>query len=195
MFNSTSGIQESAALIPAATLSKAVLIVREVKTSKKTGATYLDIELRLVGGNYEGRRVYDMIMNPFCPLASEGGKKMGILALTRICEAVGIFKVGDEASYGRYEGRGINHVINDIENQNVAVKLKVEKGEDGRADRNKVSEWLTPNPLSGGAHKSWVELHTGTPNPAARATAFTQNPVSQNGDTPAWLNGPGKDPF
>jgi hypothetical protein len=193
MFSSTSGIQEAPALIPAGTLSKAVVVIRELKTSQKTGATYLDIELRLFDGKFEGRRIYDMIMNPFCPSASEGGKKMGILAITRICEAIGIFKVGDEKSYARYEGLGIDDVIRDIESQTVAIKVKIEPGQDGRADRNKVSEWLTPNPKAGSAHKGWNDLVNGVSNVAAAPTAFgapSAAPTTASASEPSWLNKP-----
>jgi hypothetical protein len=193
MFSSTSGIQEAPALIPAGTLSKAVILVRELKTSQKTGATYLDIELRLFDGSFEGRRIYDMIMNPFCENASEGGRKMGILAITRICEAIGIFKVNDEASYARYEGRGIDDVIRDIESQTVAIKIKIEQGQDGRADRNKVSEWLTPNPKAGSAHKGWNDMVNGVSNVATAPAAFgapAAAPRAASASEPSWLNKP-----
>ncbi len=174
MFNSHSGVQDSPDLIPAGTLTKAVLIIKEVKTSKNTGAQFLDIELRCIDGPFEGRKIFDMIMDPFDPNASEGGRKMGLLALTRICETIGIFKPEDEATYQRYSAEGvtIHDMIEDIESQTVAIKTKVEKGQDGHADRARVSEWLTPNPKAGSAQKAFealLEGHSTMPRGAAPA--------------------------
>lgn len=177
MFNTESGTQDAIALIPAGTLTKAVLICEEVKTSQNTGAQFVKIELRCIEGDFEGRRIFDNIMDPFDPNASAGGKRMGIQAITRICEAVGIFNPEDPTTYDRYshEGCTIHDVIADIESQTVAVKVKVEKGDAGYSDKNKVGDWLSPNPKAGPGYKGWTDLaegKTGGPAPAAAKPLF-----------------------
>jgi hypothetical protein len=190
MFSPTSSQQDAIALIPQGSLCKVHLTVRSIKNSKASGAQYLDVELTVIDGEYQGRKVFDMIMDPFCPNASEGGRKMGLLALTRICEAGGIFKPADEASYSRYNHAGctIQDVIRDIDGGKLGIRVKVEKGTDGYADKNKVGEWLTPNPNSGSGYKGWTELINGN-QPATRAAAFTP-PAAAGSGAPAWLNKP-----
>src|SRR3546814_20523383 len=51
----------------------------------------------------------------------------------------------------------------------VAVKLKVEKGTEGYDDKNRVAEYLTPNPASPG-NKGWVLLSAGQYNTNPNAT-------------------------
>lgn len=198
MFSPQSSVQERPELLPPGTLAKALLIIKDTKTGKESGATYTDVELRVCEGPFEGRVFFDMIMNPFDPKASEGGKKMGILALTRICEAIGIFNVNDPKSYERYADPNctIFDVLPDLDGQTVAVKVKVEKGKNGHADKNKVAEWLTPNPNSGTGFKGWEELAKGPSNPPQRANAFgggstnkTQSQSAADG-SPTWLTNP-----
>jgi hypothetical protein len=192
MFSPTSSQQDAIALIPQGTLCVANLGVRAIKNSKSTGAQYLDVELTVLSGEYQGRKIFDMIMDPFDANASDGGRKMGLLALTRICEAIGIFNPTDEASYTRYNNPGttIQNVIGDVEGRKVAVRVKVEKGTDGYADKNKVGEWLTPNPNSGSGFKGWNELVNGH-QPTTRATAFAAPAAAAPASgAPSWLNKP-----
>lgn len=194
MFSPNSSKQDPVALIPQGALCKAHINVRSIKKSKSSGAQYLDVELTVTEGQYAGRKIFDMIMDPFCPNASDGGRKMGLLALTRICEAAGIFKPADEASYTRYnhENCTIGDVIGDIEGATLGIRVKVEKGTDGYADKNKVGEWLTPNPNSGSGYKGWTELISGN-QPATRSTAFAATANQTGAPTsgaPSWLNKP-----
>lgn len=197
MFSPESSVQVQAELLPAGTLVKALLVCKDVKASKSTGANYVNVELRVTEGPFEGRVFFDMIMDPFCANASDGGKKMGILALTRIGEAIGMFNVATPESYNRYADptTTIFDVVRDIDGNKVAVKVKIEKGTDGHADKNKVAEWLTPNPNSGSGYKGWAELASGGGNPPQRATAFggasvgAVAPAGGSG-TPTWLNKP-----
>lgn len=196
MFSPNSSKQDPVALIPQGTLCKAYINVRSIKKSKSSGAQYLDVEVTVTDGDYAGRKIFDMIMDPFCPNASDGGRKMGLLALTRICESAGIFKPADEASYTRYnhENCTIGDVIDDIHGATIGVRVKVEKGTDGYADKNKIGEWLTPNPNSGSGYKGWTELVSGN-QPATRATAFAPSAPAisasaQASGAPSWLNKP-----
>lgn len=195
LFSPESSVQAQPELIPAGTLVKALLVCKGVKASQNTGANYVNVELRVSEGPLEGRVFFDMIMDPFHDKASDGGRKMGILALTRIGEAIGMFDVSKPESYNRYADpkTTIFDVVRDIDGGRVAVKVKVEKGTDGHADKNKVGEWLTPNPNSGSGHKGWADLHNGPANPPARAAfgaaTAAAAPTAQGG-TPGWLTKP-----
>lgn len=210
MFSSQSGIGQVGELVPHGTLSRAILNFRGFKNSRETNGEYLDIELILIGGDYEKRRVFDMIMNPFDMQNSEAARRMGLLALTRILEHQGYFDPNDEVSYSRYEGAGMLDILEDIKGREVAIKIKVEPGNNGHADKNRVAEWLTPNEKAGNGHKDWVKLikegktHTNPNGPTATrgpAPAFGGNRTVAGGPgTPAtppkasWLGAPGAQP-
>src|SRR3546814_16679438 len=84
-----------------------------------------------------------MIMDPNFESNSDAAKQMGNAAIGRILEA------GRNA--GPHNPQG--YVIGSYEQLNglrVAVKLKVEKGTEGYDDKNRVAEYLTPNPASPG---------------------------------------------
>ena len=197
MFNSQASVgNQTSSLIPNGTLAKVSLHCRGIKQSKNTQGEYLDLELTVVEGEFARRKVWEICMNPLDPRNSEGAKSMGLMVMTRIFEAAGVFKVGDEASYGKFNSPETTLVdlAEAMEGAIVGVKLKVEKGTDGHADKNKVGEWLTPNPNSGSAFTNWTKLQQGAGNPPTRATAFGAQmaaPATAS-STPPWLGGGNK---
>ena len=148
MFNSKSSEGQSIGLIPAGTTAKATVLVRGIKDSPKTGSRYLDVELTLVGGEFNGRKVWSIIMDPTFAANSDEAKVIGEKQLACILEACGVFKVGDDASYSQFNGKGIADVARSISGQTIAVKVGVKKGTDGYADKNTISAYLSPNPSS-----------------------------------------------
>lgn len=148
MFTSKSSEGQSIGLIPPGTKSKATIAVRGLKTSEKTGSRYLDVELTLVGGQYNGRKVWSIIMDPTFPGNSTEAKEMGQRQLACILEACGVFKVGDESSYAKFSGKGIEDVCRAISGQTIAIKVGVKKGTEGYSDKNNVTSYLSPNPAS-----------------------------------------------
>lgn len=198
MFSPESSVQAAAELLPVGTLAKCLLVIKDVKTGKDSGAQYVNVELRVTEGPFEGRVFFDMISNPLDPKASEGGKKMGILALTRICEAVGVFSHTRPESYNRYNRADatIFDILKDIDGHRVCVRTRIEKGKDGHADKTKVAEYLTPNPNSGTGYKDWEKLMNpqAAGNPPERANAFGQQAgasAPSNSADPSWLKNPG----
>ena len=148
MFNSKSSEGQSIGLIPSGTVSKATILVRGIKDSPKTGSRYLDVELTLVGGEYNGRKVWSIIMDPTFAANSDEAKQIGEKQLACVLEACGVFKIGDDASYAQFNGKDIAHVSRSISGKTVAVKVGVKKGTDGYADKNTISTYLSPNPSS-----------------------------------------------
>jgi hypothetical protein len=186
MFNAQSGIGQASELIPQGTLSRGILNFRGFKNSKETNGEYLDIEIVLLGGDYEKRRVFEMIMNPFDEQNSEGARRMGLLALTRILEHQGVFDPADPATYAAYSNAGMIDIIDQINGREVAVKIKVERGTAGHADKNRVGEWLTPNEASGTGYKDWVKLiKEGKTNTNPGVPASSPRPAFGGGASPA----------
>ncbi len=207
MFNPTSGAGDAPQLIPDKTLHFAQVGFKEMKKSGKTGGSYARLELTLIDGPFEGRKVWTMVMNPLDPLnvneakRAEGkpdGAKMGLTALTRMLEAARIFDPANPQTYRQFDGRAFDEIILALDGQKVGIKIKISKGTEGYDDKNEVSEYLSPNPQSGG-HKAWQSLIGGLPAISqARSNAFGSAPAAARptqsntpSNSPAWLKKPG----
>ena len=181
MFDQTTGASGSSSnqLSPHGTLAFAVIKVTGVKASKRTGGEYANLELTISEGEYQRRKVWTVIMNPQDSRnideikRAEGkpdGAKMGLVALTRIFEAAGVF-TNDPRSYQKFNGATFVEILQHIEGLTAGIKVKIAKGGDGYDDKNEVAEFLSPNPASG-ASQNWNKL-TGGNVQEARKSAFT----------------------
>lgn len=207
MFNPDSGKGDKPTLIPHGTLHFASVNVQGISRSRGgEGGQYAKLELILVDGPYQGRRVYTIIMDPTDPKnvdqqkRAEGksdGAKMGLTALTRAFEASGVFVASNPETYKRLDGRDFAGIAQALQDQRVAVKIKVSPGKDGYDDKNEVAEWLSPNPGSGGAI-GWNKLiggqgavqqaragAFGAPAPAAPAGGSFLQPPRPSAPAPA----------
>lgn len=204
MFNPTSGAGDAPQLIPDKTLHFAQVAVKELKKSQNTGGTYARLELTLIDGPYEGRKVFTIVMNPLDKAnvneakRAEGkpdGAKMGLTALTRMLEAARIFDPAQPDTYRQFDSKPFEAILQALDTHKVAVKIKIAEGKDGYESKNEISEYLSPNPQSGG-NRAWTTLIGGQPAVAqARAAAFTApRPAAQPAapsNAPAWLKKPG----
>jgi hypothetical protein len=174
-------------LIPKGTVAKAVLVVKERKSSQSTGGDYLSIELVIQGGQYNNRRVFGMVCNPFDEANSEVWRQMGIGAITRILESRGVFNYEDPASYEQFNSGDFNQIIEALNGAEVVIKVGIDKGKDGRADRNSISDWGSPNPSSNG-FKLWNQANESAPEAKAPVqVAKAAAPSATAGKKPAWL--------
>lgn len=163
-FSGSAGAASSFDMIPAGQLAFAILSVRGVKASD-SGGGYLDCELVIDAGQpYAGRKVWDMIGDPNNGGNSEAYRRMGSIAITRILET------GRGAGPNNAAGYAINS-YDDLSGLRVAVKLGVKAGTNGHADKNRVTEYLTPNPASQSGHKGYASLQAGVFNTIAPANA------------------------
>lgn len=171
-FSSGAGAAGPTDLIPAGQVAFAILLLRAVKSSA-SGGQYLDVELTIDEGQPYGRKkLWDMIGDPLFPGNSEAYRQMGMIAITRILEAGKGAGPNNPAGYklDKYE---------QLTGLRVAIKIGIEKGTGGFADKNKVAEYLTPNPASQSGHKGFQRLMAGdfapeggAAKPAAAASGF-----------------------
>lgn len=163
-FSGSAGAASNYDALPAGLLVFAILNVKGVKSTAKGGA-YIDCELTVAEGQpYAGRKIFDMIGDPQNGGNSEAYRQMGTVAITRILECRGAGPNNPQgyqiASYDQLSGT------------KVGIKVSVEAGTGGHDDKNRVGEWLTPNPASGSGNKGWVKLvandHGITAQPAAQ---------------------------
>jgi hypothetical protein len=137
-------------LIPAGVIAKVVIIVRDIKHSQSTGARYLDLELVIDGGKYDRRRIFSVICDPWDPATSEKAKEMAVGSITRIMESIGVFNAANPETYNAFNNAGIQEVAEAMNTKSLHIVIGIQKGKDGRADKNEVKEWTSPNPKSNG---------------------------------------------
>ena len=193
MFSPTSGASSAPELIPNGTISWAILTVQAARQSGTTGGTFFPVTLTLVGGDHEGRKVFDMIPDIQDDRNSEKWRKMGITSVARIFESSGWFTPAKPESYNAFEGKPTLEIMNGMDGQRVAIKVKIEESKDpAYSDKNKVGEWLSPNPASGG-FKDYQKLIGGqTAVDQARSSAFSIKPsTAASIAKPSWPKAPG----
>ena len=198
-------------LIPNGFVCWTVVVVRGLKTSPNTGSRYLDLELTIAEGQpNERRKVWVNVMDFTFETNSEGARNMGLAALQHMLESSGVFRPDQPESYQQFDGKGIEDIAYALDQKSVAVRIKIEKGRDGYADRNTVGDWLSPNPKGRGFKMFQALMQNGahvygaapaapqgsgqlafTPAPAAPAPTFAAAPAAPAaptpGGAPAWL--------
>lgn len=179
------------ALVPAGTLAFAHVSLKETKNSQNTGGRMFNLEVTVTDGPFERRKLFALIADPADKRNNETFRQMGQTAMQRLLDYLPqVNKDELQAEGDAAEGQLVDYVISLIDNNGmglhgVGIKIAIEKGKDGNEDRNKVGEWLSPNPDSGG-YKLWQKLRAGdvgvAPAPAVRpatTAAFGQRPPAQ----------------
>lgn len=172
-FNQQSGVSSPMDLIPRGFLCWAMVSFRGMKSSQSTSGAYGDIELTIADGQpFARKKLWEMVCDPDDQRNSEKWREMGMVSLTRMVEAAGVVDPKNPASYEALNGKSCQQVLMMLDGKYVAIKVKIEDGEDGYADKNKVGDYLTPNEQSQ-TNKNFVKLTNGdhgiTANPANRA--------------------------
>lgn len=163
-FSAGAGANPTGGLIPNGQLAWANVTVRGIKASQK-GGQYLDIELTIDQGQpFAGRKIWEMVGDPNHPGNSEGYRQMGTIAICRMLEAARGAGPHNPAGYKL-------NAYTDLTGLRVPIKIKIEKGSGGYDDKNKVGEWLTPNPDSKTGHADYQALVAGVYNKAEAAPA------------------------
>jgi hypothetical protein len=184
-------------LIPAGTIAKVVIAVRDIKHSQSTGGRYLDLELIIDGGRFDRRRVFTIICDPWDDKTSEKAKEMAVGTITRIMESIGVFNPSNPETYNVFNNASINEVAMAMSAKPVHIVIGIQKGKDGRADKNEVKEWTSPNPKSNG-YKSYDLAMKGAESvsspthadaiQAARIAAASPKPAQTIGAVkPPWI--------
>ena len=156
-FSNGAGQQSKSDLIPNGTLVWAILEVRGLEGSQ-AGGEYLDVELTIDQGQpYQSRKIWEMIGNPLHSGNSDEYRQMGQMAIARILEA------GRGAGPGNPQAYQLRD-FPDLTGLRVPIKVGVKPARNGYDAKNRVAEWLTPNPASGSGHKDYVKLMAGQTN-------------------------------
>lgn len=192
-------------LIPNGQLAFAILHIREIKKSKSSDGHYLDCELTIddflspgVAMPFARKKIFTKIGDPNDPANSEKYRQMGFGQLGRILECGNNAGPHNVAGYElpvwpHPDGyQTVNYSV--LNGKRVAIKIKVEKGQNGYEDKNDVADFLSPNPASD-SNKAYAKLMAGQFNLTAPATPLNTGfgggspaafpPPSQTGGFPA----------
>ena len=141
-------------------------------------AKWMQLVFTIVGGNYNARKVWhklfvdgDKMSDRNQPIA----KEIGLRTMRSIIESSRNIKP-DDTSPNAQQLRNLNS-IEDLNGMELCIKIGIEKGTNGYADRNKMIVPLTP------ADSSFI---TGQQSPTQQqaTTQPTQQSSSQNGNVP-----------
>jgi hypothetical protein len=178
-FSSGAGAASAFDLIQNGQLAFANLSVRG-HVLAPTGSKYVDCELTIDANQpFAGRKIFEKIGDPFFEGNSEKYRQMGMTSITRILEAA------RGAGPNNPDGYKLDN-FSQLDGLRVPIKIGIEKGTDGHDDKNRVGEFLTPNPASQSGHKLYLKLLAGEFSPGS--TKAPAAPVSGFG-APAGGNG------
>lgn len=160
-FSQESGLRTPTDLIPSGFLCWVVVTFRGMKSSDKTGGRYGDLELTVYEGQPLARKKFwDMVCDPDDERNSESWRQSGMASLTRMLESAGYAHHDKPESYVALNGYTCEQILAALDGKRIAVRVKIENGEEGYADKNKVGDYLTPNPKSSG-YKNYMKLSVG----------------------------------
>jgi hypothetical protein len=190
-FQPESGASSAPDLIPAGVLSYALVTVGAAKQSKESGGTYYPLTLTLMGGQYEGRKIFETIPDVTDTKNSEKWRAIATTNMTRMFEVAGIFNPANPESYRALQGKPFLTLCNFLDGKRIAIRIKIEKSSDpAYADKNKVGEYLSTNPTSQG-YKNYVKLLGGQSVVAeARSNAFSAPIAPTPATAPGWIKVP-----
>ena len=155
------------------------------KSSMTTSAKWLPIELTIMGGSFDKRKVWQNIFVDGDTKDDNGmsvAKKIGLNFIKQMVDSgfgISPKDEGEDAKAKRASIQGV-HMLNGM---TISCTIGVEKGRDGYADRNKIKTVLTPD------SPNYIP-HAVTQAPVAQApVASSPNPqpsTATAGVAPSW---------
>ena len=157
--------------------------------SSQSGAKWMPIELTIVGGPYDKRKVWQNIFVDGAKTDQNGfsiAKRIGLETIKKMVDshfALSMKDASPEAAQKRGSINGV-HMLNGMQ---ICFKVGIEKGNNGYPDKNKIKTILTQDSqefIAGDATATAAPVATPTPQaaPAPSAPAGT----ATAGVTPTW---------
>jgi len=183
-------------LIPDNTICRAVMVVKVLdieipefgagtwfKQSQTSKAKWMELELTVVGGEFDRRKFWHKIFVDGEKLGESGmpvAKEIGLQQLRKIIDSMHGLDPSDmsEAAQQRRNISGVN----DLNAMEICAKVGIKKGTNGYADQNQLKVALTPAD-TGYIAAGQIPPQT-TPSGAQSAPAAQPS----NGAVPAWAN-------
>lgn len=157
--------------------------------SSQSGAKWMPVELTIVGGPYDKRKIWQNIFVDGAKTDQNGfsiAKRIGLETIKKMVDShfsLSMKDVSPEAAQKRGSVNGV-HMLNGMQ---ICFKVGIEKGNNGYPDKNKIKTILTRDSqefIAGDATATATPVATPTPQaaPAPSAPAGT----ATAGVTPTW---------
>ena len=156
--------------------------------SSQSGAKWMPIELTIVGGPYDKRKVWQNIFVDGAKTDQNGfsiAKRIGLETIKKMVDshfALDMKDVSPEAAQKRGSINGV-HMLNGMQ---ICFKIGIEKGSNGYADKNKIKTVLTPGSQEFIAGDATAVAPAATPTPQAAAVPSAPATANAAGVTPTW---------
>ena len=156
--------------------------------SSQSGAKWMPIELTIVGGPYDKRKVWQNIFVDGAKTDQNGfsiAKRIGLETIKKMVDshfALDMKDVSPEAAQKRGSINGV-HMLNGMQ---ICFKIGIEKGSNGYADKNKIKTILTPGSQEFIAGDATAVAPAATPTPQAAAVPSAPATANAAGVTPTW---------
>ena len=152
-FNPNTKYDNGTGLIPNGVCAFAVVSVEKTQYSQNTNGLLASLSLTISTGKYAGRKIFTYIGDPSDTRNSEKYRTMSLGQLQAMLEAAGVFDPARPETYQAFANASFTDILRVLDGKTVAIKIGIEKGQGGYEDRNRVSDYLTPNPVSRSSKK------------------------------------------
>jgi len=163
------------------------------KASQTTAAKWLPVEITIMGGQYDKRKVWHNIFVDGNKLNDQGipiAKAIGLQMLKSIIDSANNLDPKDQSPEAQ-QRRNLQGV-HQLDGMNVCFKVGVEKGQNGYSDRNKIKSILTLGQNGyipvGNAPASAIPAAAPQPTaqPMAQPAAQPAAPTAPDNVVPSW---------
>jgi len=156
--------------------------------SSQSGAKWMPIELTIVGGSYDKRKVWQNIFVDGAKLDENGfsvAKRIGLETIKRMVDSHFSIAMKDDSSEAAQKRGSVNgvHMLNGMQ---ICFKVGIEKGNNGYADKNKIKTVLTPDSKEFIAGDTTAVAPAATPMPQAAPAPSAPATTATAGVTPTW---------
>ena len=156
--------------------------------SSQSGAKWMPIELTIVGGAYDKRKVWQNIFVDGAKLDENGfsvAKRIGLETIKRMVDSHFSIAMKDDSPEAAQKRGSVNgvHMLNGMQ---ICFKVGIEKGNNGYADKNKIKTVLTPDSKEFIAGTATSVAPAATPTPQAAPAPSAPATTATAGVTPTW---------
>ena len=156
--------------------------------SSQSGAKWMPTEMTIVGGPYDKRKVWQNIFVDGAKLDENGfsvAKRIGLETIKKMVDSHFGIRMKDDSPESAQKRGSVNgvHMLNGMQ---ICLKVGIEKGTNGYADKNKIKTVLTPDSKEFIAGDATASAPAVTPTPHAVPAPSAPIATATSGVTPSW---------
>ena len=156
--------------------------------SSQSVAKWMPTEMTIVGGPYDKRKVWQNIFVDGAKLDENGfsvAKRIGLETIKKMVDSHFGISMKDDSPESAQKRGSVNgvHMLNGMQ---ICLKVGIEKGTNGYADKNKIKTVLTPDSKEFIAGDATASAPAVTPTPHAVPAPSAPIATATSGVTPSW---------